>query len=345
MKKIFLIALVYAFCVQTGFGQNCSDEIGIAQKLYNNGEFNKAIEKIKNCVDKLESETVKDMDLLWRSYRLLTLNYISNNENDLARETAYKMLEINPTYKPSKLNDPVEFIRLINSITIIPKLSFGLALSFGSNLTIPKIGDSYFVAGSKKTYTGKNSFQFGVSTGYQFNKQWAVNLAATVVSKKYEVDYSFSEWDLLMKEKLTYLNFPLEIKYMAPVKWRFKPFIRAGGYAGFLILTDNSFYASYSQEGSYSLEHISSIDRRKKLDYGLCAGAGGYYKLGNGMITVNVNYLHSFQNITKTDTRNSHENLRFSYFYLDDDIQLRNLSVELGYSVILNYKVLKDKSI
>jgi len=235
-------------------------------------------------------------------------------------------------------------VKLLNSIPIIPRFSFGLALSAGANLTLPSIGDVYMVADQNKTYTGKSGFQFGVSSSYQFNQSFALHGMLMATTKRVNIDYSFGNWNLKADESLTYLNIPIMARYYPKMKTLIRPYVQLGAYAGFLLYTDNSFFATYKPDAtSYQLEHMSSFERRRSTDWGFCGGAGAFVKLGDGQFFVDVNYYHSMTNITLTDQRYANSELVNTYYYLDDDLSLNNFAVGIGYSLYLDYKVLKDK--
>jgi hypothetical protein len=159
------------------WAQSCADRLEESAALYEKGLFSDVITLIKDCS---QSE---DKNEQWKAHRLLALAYLANNEQVLARQEAVNMLKLNPTYKGSSLRDPSELIKLLASITVIPKLSLGMALSIGTNSTIPKINDVYMVAEQVKNYQGQNSFQFGVSSTYQINQNFALDLTVMASSK------------------------------------------------------------------------------------------------------------------------------------------------------------------
>jgi len=325
-------------CLQEAQAQDCTIQIQDATSLYNQGKFSESIERIANCGKS------DDRKIQWQSQRLLAMNYLALNNSGQARDAARKMLELNPRYKPSRIHDPNELVKLLNSIPIIPRFSFGLALSIGANLTIPSINDVYMVSDQRKTYTGKSGFQFGISSSYQFNESFALHGMVMATSKRFDIDYSFGNWDLKSEEALTYLNIPIMARYYPKMKTLIRPYAQLGGYVGFLMYTDNSFYATYKpDQSSYQLEHMSSFERRNSIDYGLCGGIGAFIKLGDGQFFIDINYYQSMNNITLSSERYANSELVNTYYYLDDDLNLNNLAVGIGYSIYLDYKVLKDK--
>ena len=317
--------------------QDCSDKIVEAAALYELGQFNEVVEILSFCSD----SAVEERDR-WQSLRLIAMAQLANKDNELARKTAIKLLEIDPSYKPSSLKDPSEFVKLLKSITVIPKLSVGLGVSMGINQTLPTVTDAYTVSDQSKVYKGLNKFQIGASSMYQFDKKYAIHTSLIVTRKAVELDHSFDNWSLSMKEKLTYLNLPITGRYTFDINSRFKPFVQVGGYGGLLIFSTNSFFAENIPTGEgYALENVTSIDRRTRIDLGLTGGIGVSYKYGPGQFFLQSNYFRSFTNIMNEDVRYKYNELFYSYFYLDDNVVLHNYSVNIGYSLYLNYKVVK----
>ncbi|MFT4522597.1 MAG: opacity protein-like surface antigen [Bacteroidia bacterium] len=323
--------------VSSSFAQDCTDVLETAQADYDAGRFEQVISTLSQC--QFASETEQ-----WKAHRLRTMTYLVTNESDLAREEAIKMLNIHPTYKPNALTDPSELVRLIGGISIIPKFSLGLAASIGTNSTFPELTRTFSATNQVKRYSGQNSFQFGASTAYQFNQNLGVQVDVMALSKSYELDYSFGNWDLRSTEKLTYLSLPIMLRYSPTLKNRFKPYVQVGGYSSLLIGSDNSFYSTFIPENEEtSLEHINSEKRRTQHDLGVVGGLGVSYKLGDGHLFIQANYYQSFVNTTNSEERFNYNELQYSYFYLDDDLKLHNLAVGIGYAIYLNYKVINKR--
>jgi hypothetical protein len=335
--KLGMILIVFTLFNNNSIAQDCSGKLEQAQNMYEKGQFGELISLIENCT------TSPDKNEQWKTFRLLALAHLANNEHEKARDDARNLLKLNPTYKSNKLNDPSELTKLLKSIPIIPKISLGLAFSIGTNTTFPRINDVYSLAQQVKKYEGKNSFQFGISSQYQINKIFAIDATLMVSSKKYQMDYSFGNWDLNMDESLTYLNIPIEFRYYPKINFPIKPFVQVGGYLGYLIFAENDFYANYRPGSeSYSLENISSLERRNRLDAGVVGAIGANYKIGAGQLFLHASYFHSMRKAVNGNERYSNNQLVYSYYYIDDDFTLSNVAVGIGYSLFINYKVLND---
>lgn len=320
--------------------ENSKVRLENAEVLYARGDFQEIVTIAKSCL--AHPTDSLDRDVQWSANRLLAMAYLGLNEYDEARHYAIKMLELNPAYKPSYLKDPNELVKLLGDITVIPKLSLGMALSLGPSGTLPRVEKPYVVGGGDKIYTGKGGYQAGISSSYSFNKRFSCGIGLTLVTKKYELDYSFDPWELRAEEKLTYLNVPLSVTYTPDLSTKVRPYIHIGYFWGRLLNSSNSFYAKHSSGNAYELIDVESKSRRVHGDRGVNAGLGALYKLGQGHLFLEMNLNKSSVQITDPDERKSSGEIFSSFYYLDDDLILSNLSFNIGYKIYLNYKVIND---
>ena len=149
MKVGLYIIILFFLC----FSNESNAQISIKEKIYSanqlfeTGEINEAINLANECL------TTDDKSELWQTNHLLALAYIAQGEEEKARQCAENMMEINPTYVPSSLSDPLELIKLLNGVTILPKFSLGLSATIGGNRSFPKVFKSYFASNyTKKIY-------------------------------------------------------------------------------------------------------------------------------------------------------------------------------------------------
>ena len=339
VKQILLALIIPIMLIGSSDvqGQDCSRVIQEGEILYNKGSFLGIITSLSTC------QNSDDLNTQFKSHRLIAMAYLGLNEPDSARSHARKMLKLNSRYKPSHLKDPSELVKLLNSIPVIPSMSFGLALSIGTNTTMPSVSEVYTLTEMTKKYSGKNSFQFGVSYNYQFNQKFAIDASLIASSKKYELDYSIRDWDLQMEEELVYLNTPMVVRYYPVPNVKFKPYVQFGGYLGYLISADNNYTSKYIPTNeSFSQFGISALERRNRVDYGVLGGIGVAYKMGDGQFYLQANYFNSLRNTVNPEERYSVAQLRDNHFYIDDDIKLNNIAISFGYNLYLNYKVLND---
>jgi len=351
-----VIVLFVIFQLGFSFGQstsNCSEILLNANKLYEQGSLSEAIELALPCSQ--ESAPVSDR---WKAHRLLAMVYLASNNNDLAKKSAEEMLELNPTYQPSSLNDPIELIKLLKSILLIPKLSFGLALSMGTNSTFPSVTKEYIVADYNKTYTAKNSYLFGASVGYHFNEKFSLTGGLYSVNNKYNIDYQFNNWSVNVSNKLNYLNLPVMLEYALSSRilgqkirptsgtWiaqkKLKVTLQAGVFGGRLLYSSSDFSSTYLPDNTIrKLSNMNTISSRNLYQFGLITGIATSYEVGHGNLFLKMNFSKSLSNITKQSNRYNYTELSNDFYYLDDNVYLRSASISLGYSFYMNYQVIR----
>lgn len=341
-KTLQILSLSLAFVILSaveGIAQETGTEkLYRANILYEKGKINEAIEIAKTCA---EVSSTSDQ---WQAYRLLAMSYLVNNQTREARQAAEKMLEINPTYKPSLLKDPTELIRLIKSVKIIPKFTMGMAATVGGNISYPDITGTYNGADYKKIYTSERSWQLGVLLGYNMNEIISINTGIMSSSKIYTITYKVADWNIKVKESLTYFGVPLFARFATKPFYKLRGFIDAGAYTGKLLSTSSDFSRSNSLiNESISANNLNSKQRRNNWEYGFFYGAGMMYNIGQVNVALDVRYYLSYANITNEDERYKNENLFYNYYFIDDNLRLDNLAVSLSLVYNVNYKVIKGK--
>ncbi|MDP1726254.1 MAG: porin family protein [Bacteroidota bacterium] len=343
MKKIVqILGLSLAFLtlstIEVIAQETCTEKLYRANNLYEKGKINEAIEIAKTCA---EGGSTSDK---WQAYRLLALSYLVNNQPRDARKAAEKMLEINPTYKPSSLKDPTDLIRLIKSVKIIPKFTMGMAATVGGNITYPDITGTYNGADYIKIYTSERSWQLGVLLGYNMNEIISINSGLMSSSKIYNISYKIADWNIKVKESLTYLGIPLFARFVSKPLYKFRGFVDAGAYTGKLLSATSDFLRSNSVSNeSFATNNLNSEQRTNNWEYGLFYGGGVMYNLGQVNIALDVRYYLSYANITNEDNRYENESLFYNYYFIDDNLRLDNLAVSLSLIYNVNYKVIKGK--
>ncbi|MFN4082351.1 MAG: porin family protein [Bacteroidia bacterium] len=336
MKLLIIFSLICCTLLVKAQTDDCLETISKANTAYERGNFNEVLTQT-NLV-------LSDKNLItsckWQAYRLQALSYLADGKINDAKKAVENLLELNPTYKASNIKDPAELVKLIKSITVIPKFSLGLAFSLGTNSTFPQISTYYLVSDYTKKYSVQNGFQIGASTAYYVSSQIAVEVNFLGTQKEYTIDYNMENWNLKTNERLTYFDIPIQLKYFFLTTNRLRPYIQAGFYGGYLLFAENSFYAEFKPlNQKYNLEKINSTERRNAFSFGYVTGAGISYKLKNGFTFIQANYFGAINKLNKPETRYDNNDILYSFYYLDDDLKLNNLAISVGYNFILNYKV------
>ncbi len=336
-----MIIAIIAFLPQLHAQESCTEKLYHANTLYEKGQINEAIDIAKTCATSTNSPAEQ-----WQAYRLLAMAYLANGQQKEARKAAEKMMELNPTYQPSTLKDPAELIRLLESVKVIPKFTFGLAATAGGINTKPRITTTYNGANYTKKYSSKNSWQVGFMMGYNLNEIISIHSGLLASSKKYDINYSLVDNEINVNERLTYLDIPLYARFSTlPVK-KFRFFADAGAYAGRLSSAESDFKIINNMSGeTKSQNNLNAMDRKNKWENGFLMGAGVLYKYRSVNVALDATYYLSAysNNITNTDNRYKNENLFYNYYYIDDDLRLNCLAFSVSMFYSINYKVIKKK--
>lgn len=338
MKGVLIFILIFIFSSKLFAQESCTEKLYKANNLYEKGQITEAIEIANSCANITNSKSEQ-----WQAYRLLAMAYLVNNQTTEARKAAEKMLDLNPTYKPSYLKDPIELINLLKSVKIIPKFSIGMAATVGLNFTKPRITGIYNGTNAPKVYSTKNNWQAGIMLGYNFNEYTSLHSGLLATSKNYDINYKFENFgSVTVNEQMTYLDIPLFTRFtLKPVKG-FRFFTDAGAFVGRFISGQSDFYRIVDENNnSISTQNLNSEARKRKWEYGVLGGIGSIYSFRKLNVALDCRYYRSFANITNKDNRYKNENLFYDYYYIDDDLKLDNLTISLSFIYHLNYRVVK----
>ena len=334
-KVVLFLILIPAMLYGQG---TCKEKLYKANLLYESGQLNEAIELAKSCTD---SETESER---WQAWHLLSKAYLATGHKAEARSSAEIMLEINPTYKPSKVKDPAELVRLLNSIKVIPKFSLGLAATIGGSWTTPRVLKTFNGASYHKEYTTDQGFQSGLIIGYHMNEIISLHTGLAMTQKRYQIDYDLEGLAFNVKEQLNYLNAPAIARFSFEVRNKWRVFGDAGIYTGRLLSSYSHFERHFTETGLKEREKdLQSINRRNMWEYGSIFGAGIMLRFRQSEWTLDGRYYRAaFYNVTDTERRYRSEDLFYRYYYLDDDLRLNNFVLSLSFAYNLNYRVLKN---
>lgn len=89
---------------------DCEQELLEAQKKYDTGKFDEAIELLTACLGK---ENLSQ-DVKMKAYRLLGLTYIAKDYLNEAKTAVGKLLDIVPNYKADPEQDPPTFVNIVS---------------------------------------------------------------------------------------------------------------------------------------------------------------------------------------------------------------------------------------
>ena len=200
---------------------------------------------------------------------------------------------------------------------------------------------------------GKKGYQFGLILNFNFYKFITISFQPEINSQNfgYKNHYIWAgqgnnSLDLVQKHRfqLNYLDLPLLVRFDV-VRTRFRPYLQGGAFYSRLLKadkfvevtsTDNASGANNPISNTYPV--IGAKDLFLKAQWGLIAGAGVNYDLGNVRLGLDAFYKIGMNNITNSSTRFSDDRTTSIGDALDG-MKLRN--IEVSFSIIFPMKYLE----
>ncbi|MCS6823199.1 MAG: PorT family protein [Cytophagaceae bacterium] len=148
------------------------------------------------------------------------------------------------------------------------------------------------------------------------------------INNKLELNYT-------QNQKLSYAELPLLIRY-EPMPTKVRPFVQAGIYYArlnyaykqtIIQVTDYAMGGTNQYEADNITAEATPLFIRSY--WGIVAGLGVSYPIGNIRISAEANYRYGFNNITSNANRFSNEQLSGAGDVLDN-VKLRNLSMQFS---------------
>ena len=327
IKGIITVLCLLFFAVHCMAQQEdnlCYNTLKLADKEYQVGHFTECLQLIKPCIDKLGKKDV------FEAYRLMTLCYISLNDEIRANESAVNLLRHKNNYRDFPYFDPVELTRLLAKYNVWPKLEIGLCA--GVNFNSVHLLKNYSVTGLPSKYLTGTGYQTGFSIEYNIMKRFSINSGIQFEGLSYTRTSSYvSGWNQTFKEKMKFFNIPVYGRYYFFERKE----LRLVAEIGMQMQMLNSTQSNISLDNLKSAEHIeNTIDqsnqRNSKLDYGI-AGVALKYKIGGGTVCANVRYAFGLNNVVNKDKRYINMDFIMANQYVDSDFSFNPLYISLGY--------------
>ncbi|MGM0582225.1 MAG: outer membrane beta-barrel protein [Bacteroidota bacterium] len=292
MNKYLLFLIFTLISTELMAQSSCERNLNEARADYSNGNLYAIPGKLADCLEEGFSKTEK-IDAL----RLLTLTYININQQEKARDTFIKLLNIKTDFQVKQNVDPSELYSLYRKIDTDAKYYIGL--TFGVNLNdIQVVSDrnsNPIESNHSAKYSSKLSYpQVGVQFLYPLTKNWIVGVEAQFQNQRFhykekniyindnnpentEENFTDISYDLSNNG----VNLNINLRYMKDY-YKWKPFIELGSVGryniGYTILDYLSSYSTTVENENIDELKISS--RRVKFNVGASANLGTMIKLG-----------------------------------------------------------------
>lgn len=174
--------------------------------------------------------------------------------------------------------------------------------------------------------------------GYSFSLQPTYRHSSfvyTTQSAWYQDDVPVLELDYNQNQQIDYMDIPFLARYDL-TKTRLSPYVQVGAYYAILINANKSIGISgidYASGGENRFTDpdiiVGAEDLFAKYNWGLMAGAGVNYQIGNIRLNLDLMYRKGMSLINSTENRYSNKRLTGAGDVMDD-IKMNNISVSIG---------------
>jgi hypothetical protein len=152
-------------------------------------------------------------------------------------------------------------------------------------------------------YTSKLGFTAGLFAGWRLAEVVAVQIEAGFSAKGGETARDGLPFAIFYRD---YVEFPLLLKFMAPLSDRIAPHASLGPALGILLQAESDL-----ADG----RHIELTDRTERIDLGIMIGAGASIEVGaSGAVYVDARYNHGLLNTNKIATSEESESTNRAFY-------------------------------
>lgn len=334
-KLALIMVLLLATSVVRSQDVSCADILNQARQKFDQGHFYEISNTLKSCLNKGFNKSQKIA-----AYRLLTRTYLYLDRSDSAEVSYLKLLKLDPEYKVSPVNDPIDLVYLSERFTTTP--IFLLMTKVGINTSVANVINNYGVDNTNNTFEQYSSglgFQIALGSELNLNEQFSVGLEFSFFNKHY--NYSnvlYGEDNQSLKETQLGIELPLYVKYRSTFN-KFQPFAYIG-ISPYLLLDSKADVSVIDKllEGNETASEVpvdgpseSLTNLRAPVTLSAIFGLGMNYRVRYDYLTLDFRLNYGVSNIVDIKDQYQNNNLLYRYGYVDDDKSLNTLIVSVGY--------------
>jgi hypothetical protein len=337
---LFSSVPLYVFSQETS---TCAENLKNAQTLFDNGQVEQVPDMLSGC---LRSGFKQEEELA--AYKLIIQTFLFEDKNEKADSAMLAFLKKYPEYQLSP-TDHSSFVHLYNNFIVKPVVQ--LVFHIGTNVPFVTLIDdpksvSSDPAPGKYSSTAMNLF-------LSLEAKYAVNTKLELSIEGGYSQSSFSVEQRLLGTGISYYNetqqrieIPVTATYNFIKFGKFTAYARAGAGAAIDLSSSAKQLSFMPAEGirfadKRTMEDISRKDSRIKTDIFGQIGAGIKLKTPRGYVNFEIRSNLGVYNQVIGGGSDA-EKLNWGIYYSDDDFNLNNLNISLGYTQIF-YKPLKRK--
>ncbi len=334
---LFSLLPLISYSQDTG---SCAGKLKNAQSLFDKGQVEQVPSMLMDC---MKSGFNREESLT--AYKLLIQAYLFEEKLDLADSTMLAFLKKNPEYQISP-TDHSSFVHLFNNFKVNPVVQ--ISFHFGSNLPflflIDRVSSSSVPGESVYSTDALNLFS-SVEAKFRLNKKIEMNVEAGYSQIAFmNVEDFMGFGKIKYTETQKRIEIPLSITYNILSIGKFTPYGRFG--IGSALTLGSTAQASFEPSDinnpfKHTGTDINRADSRIFMDLFVQVGGGIKFKTRGGFILAEVRSDFGLFNQTIRGGPLAEE-LRWYYYYVDNDFRINSLNFSIGYTQIF-YKPTKRK--
>jgi hypothetical protein len=318
----------------------CAENLKTAQSLFDKGQVEQVPAMLVDCMKK----GFKREEQL-AAYKLLIQSYLFEDKLEKADSTMLAFLRKYPEYILSP-TDHSSFGNLFNSYKVTPVIQIvfhiGTNMPFLTNVNLATVSSEPV----KKDYSSSFlNLYASLEAKFALSRKFEVNIEGGYSQSSFtSVENFLGFGNINYTETQNRIEVPVTTTFNIVSLGKFTPYLRAGiGAALDLRSSANASFvpSDLNNSDSHTGPDIDRKDSRIFMDLFGQAGLGLKFKTTRGYLNFEVRSNFGFLNQTIRGSSSS-ENLRWEYYYTDDDFNLNNLNITLGYTQIF-YKPSKRK--
>jgi hypothetical protein len=342
--------LLFLFISQLAMAQEpqadaCVLNIETAQQKYDEGRIQDIQALLIDCLAAGNYTKAEESQAL----RLLTLSYIFLDDEVNAEYNMLLLLKANHEFEVNPVIDPTEFINLHDRFRTKPL--FNLGLRYIVNFSQPIVTDlnsMYNLSGERHDYSLIFSI-FGIGANFEYEFAENFIIYPEIHYKSISVAYSAEQVGAINTNSDTaffkteyfedqqWLTLPVSVKYNFDLKNM--PAIKVYANAG--VSVDLLLKAALPADGT-TLNNpggseigfaLTTTNDHNLFNFGVFAGAGITYKLGEGFLSLEGRYQYNFTKFTKPEKVLTPENPEQTNMGAQHDIyKLNHIGLSIGYT-------------
>lgn len=338
MKAIKLVILFLSLGIITvtaNAQDDCDNALYEANKLYENGNIDDAIDRLETCIGNHMTDEER-----FESYKLLASAYGDIKDNEQRDEYLKLMLRLKPYYQNKPNNDSKEITRSLSRFTVVPQIHAGLTV--GTHINNPKLKESFSALYVNQKYIPTGGYQFGLTLNYHlFDKTSATFLASVRGMGIHHEMLEDGRWQKDYTELITTSQFSVGALQYVNLTRRIRAFGGLDLGLGFVHIAKVNVKTENFTIGTIDQSTKDVIKERTRVLPNLGIKTGLAFQLEIAVVTLDLGFSSYGNTTTKSDERYVDQDFILATQYVNDDIVPKLLMLNVGFSIPITYKITK----